>query len=95
VTFHDPLTFPFHLVYGQTPVEMTQDPRLDYNFPTSKHRTVNKMPQFTKGPSPIHKLGHFGLCVTNTEGVRVLPDISISSRANLYDDNRTDITTCL
>ncbi len=27
VTFHDPVdNFPFHLVYGQTPVEMTQDP---------------------------------------------------------------------
>jgi hypothetical protein len=67
VTFHDPTDgFPFHLVYGQSPVEMTETfPELDYNFPTSKHRPVGKYQRFKKGPAPIHKLGHFGCCVTD------------------------------
>jgi hypothetical protein len=67
VTFFDPVdNFPFHLVYNQTPVEMTQTfPELSYNFPTVKHRDVSKTQRFEKGPAPIHKLGHFGLCVTN------------------------------
>jgi hypothetical protein len=67
VTFYDPVdNFPFHLVYGQTAVEMTETfPELAYNFPTSKHRPVNKTQRFKKGPAPVHKLGHFGLCVTN------------------------------
>ena len=48
VTFHDPTDgFPFHLVYGQTPVELTETfPELDYNFPTSKHRPVGKYRRF-------------------------------------------------
>lgn len=67
VTFYDTIDhFPFHLVYGQTPVEMTETfPELQYNFPTSKHRPVNKTQRFKKGPAPVHKLGHFGLCVTD------------------------------
>jgi hypothetical protein len=66
VTFYDPNDkFPFHLVFGQTPVEMSDSfPELRYNFPTHKHRPVNKTQRFEKGPAPIHKLGHFGLCVT-------------------------------
>ncbi|KAL5313231.1 hypothetical protein ACEPPN_018964 [Leptodophora sp. 'Broadleaf-Isolate-01'] len=67
VTFYDRIdNFPFHLVYGQTAVEVTQIfPELSFNFPTSKHRPVHKTQRFEKGPAPIHKLGHFGLCVTN------------------------------
>ncbi|KAG0646164.1 Metapyrocatechase 2 [Hyphodiscus hymeniophilus] len=67
VTFYDPLDkFPFHLVYGQTPVERTETfPELAYNFPTSKHRPVSKTQRFKRGPAPVHKLGHFGMCVTN------------------------------
>jgi hypothetical protein len=67
VTFYDTVdNFPFHLVYGQTAVEITETfPELEYNFPTTKHRTANKSQRFKKGPAPIHKFGHFGLCVTN------------------------------
>jgi hypothetical protein len=67
VTFRDPVDdFPFHLVYGQTLVEVSQHlPELDYNFPQSKHREVNRTQRFKKGPAPVHKLGHFGCCVTN------------------------------
>jgi hypothetical protein len=67
VTFHEPIDqVPFHLVYGQTPVEMTNTfPELEFNFPTHKHRAVGKFQRFKKGPAPTHKLGHFGLCVTD------------------------------
>jgi hypothetical protein len=67
VTFYDPVDHcPFHLVHGQMPVEPTETfPELAYNFPTAKHRPVNKTQRFKQGPAPIHKLGHFGLCVTN------------------------------
>jgi catechol 2,3-dioxygenase-like lactoylglutathione lyase family enzyme len=67
VTFYDPVdNFPFHLVYGQTPVEMSAHlPELDYNFPKNKNRPVNKTQRFKKGPAPVHKLGHFGCCVTD------------------------------
>lgn len=67
VTFRDPVDgFPFHLVYGQTPVEASAHlPELDYNFPENKHRAVNRTQRFKKGPAPVHKLGHFGCCVTD------------------------------
>lgn len=67
VTFYDPVdNFPFHLVYGQTPVEMAEAfPELEYNFPNSKHRAANKTQRFKQGPAPTHKLGHFGVCVTD------------------------------
>jgi hypothetical protein len=67
VTFYDPVDgFPFHLVYGQTPVEVSAHlPELDYNFPNAKHRPVNRTQRFKKGPAPVHKLGHFGCCVTD------------------------------
>ncbi|KAH8812364.1 Glyoxalase/Bleomycin resistance protein/Dihydroxybiphenyl dioxygenase [Xylogone sp. PMI_703] len=67
VTFYDPVdNCPWHLVYGQTPVEMTETfPELQFNFPINKHRPVSKTQRFKKGPAPVHKLGHFGLCVTD------------------------------
>ncbi|KGO73769.1 hypothetical protein PITC_034850 [Penicillium italicum] len=67
VTFHDPIdAFPFHLVHGQTPcADEKALPQLDFNFPMEKHRAGNKMQRFQKGPAPVHKLGHFGMCVTN------------------------------
>ncbi len=67
VTFFEPINgAPWHLVYGQIPVEMTETfPELAYNFPTSKHRPVSKTQRFKKGPAPVHKLGHFGFCVTD------------------------------
>lgn len=67
VTFRDPVDgFPFHLVYGQTTVEKSAHlPELDYNYPDTKNRAVNRTQRFKKGPSPVHKLGHFGCCVTD------------------------------
>ncbi|KAK4175408.1 Glyoxalase/Bleomycin resistance protein/Dihydroxybiphenyl dioxygenase [Triangularia setosa] len=67
VTFRDPVDdFPFHLVYGQTPIEKSAHlPELEYNFPESKHRAVNKTQRFEKAPAAVHKLGHVGCCVTN------------------------------
>jgi hypothetical protein len=67
VTFRDPVDgFPFHLVFGQQLVERGASfPELDYNFPQDKHRAVNKTQRFKKAPAPVHKLGHFGCCVTD------------------------------
>jgi len=67
VTFYDEIDkFPFHLVYGQSSVEIAETfPELAYNFPTVKHRPVNQTQRFKKGPAPVHKLGHYGVCVTN------------------------------
>jgi hypothetical protein len=69
VTFRDPVDdFPFHLVYGQTPVALSsagQLPELEYNYPRDKHRTANHTQRFNKAPAPVNKLGHFGCCVTD------------------------------
>lgn len=66
VTFNDPVDgFPMHLVYGQTMRQVTEFPERDFNFPMHKHRDVNKFQRFEKAPAPVHKLGHFGMCVTN------------------------------
>lgn len=67
VTFYDPVDGPpVHLVRGQTPVERTSSlPEPDYNFPENKHRSVNRTQRFEKAPAPVHKLGHFGCCVTD------------------------------
>ncbi|EXJ87574.1 hypothetical protein A1O3_04534 [Capronia epimyces CBS 606.96] len=67
VTFHDPVDgFPFHLVYGQTPLTDEQLlPELQFNFPAHKQRPAGRYQRFEKGPAPVHKLGHFGMCVTN------------------------------
>ncbi|KAJ9161694.1 Glyoxalase/Bleomycin resistance protein/Dihydroxybiphenyl dioxygenase [Coniochaeta hoffmannii] len=68
VTFYDPVDgFPFHLVYGQTPVERMDPhfPEVKINFPTVKERPKNTFRRFEKRPAPVHKLGHFGMCVTN------------------------------
>ncbi|RSM08509.1 hypothetical protein CDV31_008146 [Fusarium ambrosium] len=75
VTFLDPVDrFPFHLVYGQKPVE-----------------------EQTNSPAPIHKLGHFGMCVTDFSKAYEF----YTSRFNftpsdlVHDDNGRDITTFL
>jgi catechol 2,3-dioxygenase-like lactoylglutathione lyase family enzyme len=67
VTFRDPVVgFPFHLVYGQAAVVKSAHlPEREYNYPETKHRAVNKTQRFKKGPAPVHKLGHFGCCVTD------------------------------
>ncbi|KAK3318145.1 Glyoxalase/Bleomycin resistance protein/Dihydroxybiphenyl dioxygenase [Apodospora peruviana] len=68
VTFYDPVDgFPFHLVYGQTHVEPRDPgfPTLKINYPTEKNRGGNQFQRFKKRPAPVHKLGHFGMCVTD------------------------------
>ncbi|KAF2140301.1 uncharacterized protein K452DRAFT_230868 [Aplosporella prunicola CBS 121167] len=67
VTFKEPVDgVPFHLVYGQSLADDEKAlPQLQYNFPTDKKRPVGKTQRFEKKPAPVHKLGHFGLCVTN------------------------------
>lgn len=71
VTFKDPVDgYSFHLVYGQSCVEPNTDkdlPQLVFNFPMEKHREVNLTQRFKKAPAPIHKIGHFGCCVTDFE----------------------------
>ncbi|KAK4169807.1 Glyoxalase/Bleomycin resistance protein/Dihydroxybiphenyl dioxygenase [Cladorrhinum sp. PSN259] len=68
VTFYDPVDgFPFHLVHGQKQVER-RDPKfpvLKFNYPDEKNRAPNSFQRFEKRPAPVHKLGHFGMCVTN------------------------------
>lgn len=67
VTFKEPVDgFEWHLVYGQTPAPDERVlPQLSFNFPTDKHRPKAQFQRFEKKPAPVHKLGHFGLCVTN------------------------------
>ncbi|KAL8403587.1 hypothetical protein RB594_008735 [Gaeumannomyces avenae] len=68
VTFYDPVDgFPFHLVYGQEKVPLMDPnfPDQKINFPLEKTRDVNTFQRFKKRPAPVHKLGHFGMCVTN------------------------------
>lgn len=35
--------------------------------PTNKNRAGNEFQRFEKGPAPVHKMGHFGMVVTNFE----------------------------
>jgi len=95
VTFYDPVDgFPMHLVYGQEQVPKSAHlPELSYNFPDAKHRPVNKLQRFKQGPAPVHKLGHFGCCVTDFPKTFDF----YTSRFNLkptdiIHDNGTDIT---
>ncbi|KAL3459473.1 Glyoxalase/Bleomycin resistance protein/Dihydroxybiphenyl dioxygenase [Aspergillus heterothallicus] len=67
VKFTDPVDgIPFRLVFGQKESDVEQSlPELSYNYPTEKHRPGNATQRFKQGPAPVHKLGHFGLCVTD------------------------------
>ncbi|KIW07517.1 hypothetical protein, variant [Verruconis gallopava] len=67
VSFKDPVDgFPFHLVYGQTPIEAAEEPPvLQYNHAATKPRPVNHVQRFKHAPAAVHKLGHFGCCVTD------------------------------
>ncbi|KAK1762308.1 Glyoxalase/Bleomycin resistance protein/Dihydroxybiphenyl dioxygenase [Phialemonium atrogriseum] len=100
VTFFDPVDgFPFHLVYGQRLTEgaETGSARQKVNYPTEKLRAANQFQRFEKGPAPVHKLGHFGMCVTDFAKAYSF----YTSRFNLvasdlvHDDNGQDVTTFL
>ncbi|CAH0051949.1 unnamed protein product, partial [Clonostachys solani] len=100
VTFTDPIDgFPFHLVHGQTSVEPGDSGLLQrrFNFPEVKMRPGNQFQRFKKGPAPVHKLGHFGLCVTDFAKFYSF----FTSRFNfvpsdlVHDENGRDITTFL
>lgn len=100
VTFYEPVdNCPWHLVYGQEAVEMAQTfSELSYNFPTSKHRPVNQTQRFKKGPAPVHKIGHFGLCVTdyNTAFGFYLENFNFKPSEVIFNpDTKSDITTFL
>lgn len=97
VTFREPVdNCPCHLVYGQQPVEMTETfPELEYNFPTHKNRDVNKTQRFKKGPAPIHKLGHYGCCVTDYKKAFEFwtSHFNLKPSELVYNDEGEDITT--
>lgn len=66
VTLHDPEGFPINLIYGQTPATQGDLPeKVIYNDETDKPR-VRKFNRFTPGPAAVHKLGHYGLCVSQS-----------------------------
>ncbi|KAL5349987.1 hypothetical protein ACLOAV_005023 [Pseudogymnoascus australis] len=98
VTFYDPIDkFPFHLVYGQELVERTNTFReLSFNFPASKHRATNHTQRFQKGPSLIHKLGHFGPCVTDFASAYTFYTTHFNLKASdlVYDPQTKRDTTC-
>lgn len=65
LTLHDPEGFPINLMYGQELAEKTSLPeKVIYNYEDDKPR-VRKFNRYTPGPAAVHKLGHYGLCVTN------------------------------
>ncbi|KAJ3545425.1 hypothetical protein NM208_g2505 [Fusarium decemcellulare] len=100
VTFKDAIDgFPFHLVYGQTPIEGLEKDlsERDFNFPTCKHRPGNKFQRFKKGPAPVHKLGHFGMCVTDFDKAYEFYTSRFNFTASdlIYNDDGKNITTFL
>ncbi|EDU47534.1 Trihydroxytoluene oxygenase [Pyrenophora tritici-repentis] len=65
VTLHDPEGFPINLLYGQTKKEAGPYPEtLITNYENNKPR-IARFQRFKPGPAAVHKLGHYGLCVTN------------------------------
>jgi hypothetical protein len=65
LTLHDPEGFPMNLLYGQTPAEVGKLPKtLAHNYEAAKPREKEFL-RFQPGPAAVHKLGHYGLCVTN------------------------------
>ncbi|KAK2778089.1 hypothetical protein FQN52_002919 [Onygenales sp. PD_12] len=64
VSITDPEGFPVNLIYGQTPAEVGKLPeKLIVNYEVEKTRE-RKFQRFQTGPAAVHKLGHYGLCVT-------------------------------
>ncbi|KAJ4292806.1 hypothetical protein N0V90_009469 [Kalmusia sp. IMI 367209] len=65
VTIPDPGGFPINLISGQTPFPAGPMPSiLTTNYEAHKPR-VAAFQRFTPGPAAVHKLGHYGLCVTD------------------------------
>ncbi|KAI8579494.1 hypothetical protein K450DRAFT_288180 [Umbelopsis ramanniana AG] len=65
VTVYDPLGFPVNLMYGQTPAEVPEPPTQPVvNFVAEKSRK-RAFQRFQPGPAAVHKLGHFGMSVTD------------------------------
>ena len=99
VTFTDPVDgYPFHLVFGQEEKSLEKKlPELEYNYPAQKHRAVNKTQRFKQGPAPIHKLGHFGTCVTNFAKAYEFYTSRFNLKASelVYGGDGKDITTFL
>lgn len=99
VTFHDPQDgFPFHLIYGQEEaVPGNGLPELDYNYPQNKNRDVNRTQRFKPGPAMVHKLGHFGCCVTDFDRAFKFYTTHFNLKPSdlVHDENGKDITTFL
>lgn len=73
VTLHDPEGFPINLIYGQTPATRGDLPeKIIYNDETDKPR-VRKFNRFEPGPAAVHKLGHYGLCVSRVNNSPAFP----------------------
>jgi hypothetical protein len=65
VTVIDPSGFPVNLLYGQVPAERGPVPSaLSVNYEVDKPRK-RAFQRFEPGPAAVHKLGHYGLCVTD------------------------------
>ncbi|TQS31786.1 hypothetical protein Golomagni_07922, partial [Golovinomyces magnicellulatus] len=99
VTFFDPVDgFPFHLVHGQkTRDDVEAFPQRNFNFPTEKNRSGNKTQRFEKGPAPVHRLGHFGLCVTNYKAAYDFYTTRFNFKPSelVHNEEGVDITTFL
>ncbi|TAQ83361.1 hypothetical protein B7494_g8319 [Chlorociboria aeruginascens] len=67
LTILDPEGFPFGLIHGQSTEleeQRSYPEKLIYNYEDEKTRR-NQFQRFKEGPAAVHKLGHFGLCVTD------------------------------
>ncbi|KAH6868865.1 oxidoreductase [Thelonectria olida] len=98
VTFKDPMDgFPFHLVCDQASDKAVALPQLRYNFPMEKHRPGNATQRFQNTPAPIHKLGHFGMCVTDfAKAFRFYTTrFNFAPSDLIHDPSGKDITTFL
>ncbi|KAJ2955022.1 hypothetical protein NQZ79_g8904 [Umbelopsis isabellina] len=64
----DPSGFPVNLLYGQTAVAKGKTPsKVSANYTDDKPRK-RAFQRFTPGPAAVHKLGHYGLSVTDLKG---------------------------
>lgn len=65
MTIQDPEGFRINLICSQAPAPAHDYPtKIIYNYEDDKQR-VRKFNRFSPGPAAVHKLGHYGLCVTN------------------------------